>query len=151
LSVLEIENVGVPPLQLTVVETVWLVLLLVTGSVEDVETVATFTMDVLQVAEDETRKTTFTALDWPAVRLKLSQRTLDPFKWQELSEPDVWKVRLAGTTSARTTFVAVPGPAFVAVRVYVRVEPGTTVDCVVVFVMETSAVCALQVTVEFTT
>ena len=42
----------------------------------------------------------------------MSQRTLLPFKRQEVSEWDGSKVRPAGTGSAMTTFAAGPEPVF---------------------------------------
>src|SRR3989339_2029286 len=101
--------------QVTVVLVVLLVLFPVLGSEVVAVTVALLVMVELQVCEEETAKTIFTVLLWPEVRLKLSHRTLAPLRWQELSDPEVWNVSPEGTTSAMTTFVAVPGPAFVAV------------------------------------
>ena len=106
--------------QLTPVVTVWLMLLLATGSEEEALTVAMFSMVLCtQFWTIGTLKAIWTVLLWPAFRLKLLQRTLvcEPLRTQLLLERPVLNVVPAGMTSEMTTFVATSGPKFVAVTV----------------------------------
>jgi hypothetical protein len=110
--------------QVTVVFTVELWLLLGFGSVEDAETEAAFWIVVpLQDMETGTLKETLNPRCCPLVRLKLSQRTFAPFCTQCVSDCAALKLRPEGIGSAMTIFVAVPGPAFKAVRTYVTTPP----------------------------
>src|SRR3989339_1338788 len=98
----------------------------------------------LQAASVVTVKTTAKERDCPLVRLKLLHSTLAPFTMQPESEAPALNVSPEGIGSAIVTFVAVPGPAFVAVREYVMTLPCVT-EAGPVLLMERSAPCTGQV------
>src|SRR3989339_784326 len=103
----------------------------------------------LQAASVVTVKTTAKERDCPLVRLKLLHSTLAPFTMQPESEAPALNVSPEGIGSAITTFVAVPGPAFVAVREYVMTFPCVT-EAGPVLLMERSAPRTGQVPVVLT-
>src|SRR3989338_6171475 len=139
----------------TVVCTCWLALFSGFGSVEEAETVAWLLMMEEHSPVSGMVKEISTVLSSPAFRVKLSQRMFPPFTTHAGSDCAGLKTSgtitasvscgMLGMVSAITTFVAVSGPAFVAVTVYVTVLPRMAV-CGPVFVTERSAVCAGQFT-----
>tara|TARA_Y100000310_G_C20561326_1_gene753197 strand:+ start:93 stop:431 length:339 start_codon:yes stop_codon:yes gene_type:complete len=103
--------------QFTVVVTAVLVLLLELGSVDEVETVATFEMVELHVALLGTVKAIANALLCPLASVMLLHRTFVPFTAQVESDSPLLKVKPEGIASAILTVWAVSGPAFVRVAV----------------------------------
>src|SRR3989339_493082 len=101
----------------TVVEMVWLWLLLRFGSVTEEEMEASFCTTPLQVYVAGTLNTSTKLLLWLSVRVRLSQRTMLLLRTQPAVELFGSKVSPAGTGSSTTTLVAVSGPLFRAVSV----------------------------------
>ena len=87
------------------------------GSVAEVDTDAELLILVPHVYEDEISNTTVYALLEPLLRVRLLQSMEFPCCTQSLSEAPELKVRPDGIGSATTTFVAVSGPWFLALRV----------------------------------